>query len=310
MAYHFGNQTLGEVAQDDTIDELDSCAYSLLAALFSIVEPTLHNKLRTWYSSKRGKKSDIEKAHRDFKDAKVDGSAVLKEILPKFGQSPKVAPRFQNAKISFLFQQALAGETKDFFEACCSIMAHLDMIDMPGLQCTAVIRDSERNLYITGNGLWTSAGAIRASQEAEDEDGDGLPSAVDEPWFSSWGSFWSALNTVTGDMLTEYNLRSIKYVNPETGDFGGKFHAEMQLLDFMIEEGIVPERGYMGVSKPCCQYCKNWLLQAGIKFWNEHGVKGGDPNDQVQPPYALYKIADMQEYKKKVKQVRFYGLRM
>ena len=89
----------------------------------------------------------------------------------------------------------------------------------------------------------------------------------------------------------------------------GKFHAEMQMLEYMLDSKILPERGYIGVSKPCCTFCQSHLNGAGILFWAGHGLRGENPNSRVKPPYTSYQDPSLiAEFKKAVREVPFYGL--
>ena len=53
----------------------------------------------------------------------------------------------------------------------------------------------------------------------------------------------------------------------------GHMHAEMQLVQELINEGI--ETKYIGVSKPCCKFCANELNEQKIKYslWHDSRVK-------------------------------------
>ena len=73
------------------------------------------------------------------------------------------------------------------------------------------------------------------------------------------------------------------------GDMNGKFHAEMQLLEYMLDNKVLPERGFIGVSKPCCTFCQTNLNAAGLHFWTGHGLRGEKPNNKVEAPYTSYK---------------------
>ena len=47
-------------------------------------------------------------------------------------------------------------------------------------------------------------------------------------------------------------------------------HAEMQLLSQLIQENVSTAGMYMGVSKPCCDYCRHELNKAGINYTQYH----------------------------------------
>lgn len=53
------------------------------------------------------------------------------------------------------------------------------------------------------------------------------------------------------------------------------YHAEMQIIQFMLEHHIVPARRYMGVSKPCCVECTTILKAADFAFAESHASNVG-----------------------------------
>ena len=306
MAYHFANEDL---VNAKGIDELDSCAYTVLAALFSAVEPSLLEQQRqTRSATGRRKKKDLEPIWANLQKVSEEDSfseETLGAVLKPFGVIGKkllqTIPRVKgNVKLSHFWRTARTGRQDGFVEACVLLMAHLDLADMPGNQCTAVVRQG-RTLYVTANGLWTSGAEL-----AKDEDG-GL--SADAPWFSSAHACQQALATLAGSIQGEYGLDDVVFIIPTVGDMGGKFHAEMQLLEYMLDNNILPERGFVGVSKPCCSFCQANLNAAGIHFWNGHGLRGENPNDRVVPPYTSYKDpTKIDSFKSSVSKVPFYGL--
>ena len=305
MAYHFVNKKLSEV---EKIDELDSCAYTVLAAMFSAVEPTLLEKQRQGRSVSANKKG---KVLREIwartravpkKDYSSEPCLPVIEVFQGTGKkATEVSERVEkNEKLKYFWLKAITGDQDVFVEACALLMAHLDLANMPGNQCTAVVRH-QRTLYVTGNGLWESGAKLEQHE-------DGALSA-DTPWFSSADACRRALVALAGSIEKEYQLNRVVFVIPQVGDVEGKFHAEMQLLEYMLDNNILPERGYMGVSKPCCNFCRAQLVSAGLFFWNEHGLRGGNPNDSVEAPYTSYKDPEkLMRFKSAMDQLPFYGL--
>lgn len=306
MAYHFANQAISEVAG---IDELDSCAYTVLAALFSVVEPNLlEQQKRTRLTTAQRKKKTLEPIRASLQEvpelalfSEETLGAVLKEFGMTGGRLGRAMPRVEgNVKLRHSWLTAVNGPKEGFLEACALLMANLDLADMPGNQCTAVVR-AGRTLYVTGNGLWTSFAELERNED------DGL--SAEKPWFSSVSTCRQALVGLAGSIQAEYQLDDVVLVIPTVGDMDGKFHAEMQLLEYMLDNEILPERGFMGVSKPCCTYCQARLMAAGIHFWTGHNLRGEDPNTRVEAPYDSYKDpAKIEAFKSAVSQVRFYGL--
>lgn len=304
MAYHFANEDLSAVKG---IDELDSCAYTVLAALFSAVEPNLlERQRRTRQGTAQKKQKELEKVRVGL--AALAGKELYKEdtlgeVLKQFGFAGKkvndVISRVEgNAKLNHFWQAAV--KSKEFAKDCALLIAHLDLADMPGNQCTAVVRQ-ERKLYVTGNGLWSSGEQL--------EQGEGSDLAADKPWFSSATECERTLVALAGSIRAEYSLDEVIFAIPMKGDMKGKFHAEMQLLEYMLDNKILPERGFIGVSKPCCTFCQTNLNAAGLHFWTGHGLRGEDPNDKVEAPYTSYKDpTTVAAFKLAVEKVPFYGL--
>jgi OTT_1508-like deaminase len=303
MAYHFANKSLGE-EELKGIDELDSCAYTVLAALFSAVEP----KLLDAATAKRLQTADRKKSALNALSTATNGdpNKLLEGVLTHFGMSGVanlnawVKRVGSNAKLAHFWSAARTANERDFPAACALLLAHTDLANMPGDQCTAVVR-RDRTLYVTGNGLWPSGSSL--------EEGGGEVLSASTPWFSSAQATQTALDRMAGSIRTEYQLDQIVFVIPMEGDTSGKFHAEMQLLDYMFDNRILPERGYMGVSKPCCTYCVQHLGACGIFCWNKHDIKGADPNAKVSHSYSSYREPRAQEdFRKALINMRNYGL--
>lgn len=312
MAYQRMGEDLSVVARDISYDELDACAYQLLAALFSLIEPELQGSLTNYFLRKadRDRLVEIHDEVRRYKFA--FGDELVQEMLEMFTVVAKKelanASRrvFSNPQLHTMWQNAFNGPQDQFVVAICRTVARLAMANLPGEQCTAVIRAGHR-LYVTANGLWGSGESLERTPNDVDYSGD-VSKMLNRPWFPSASQFERALETVSGDILAAYTARGIVYVNPTGGDFNGKFHAEMQMLEFMLDERLLPDRGYMGVSKPCCTFCQRRLDPAGIKFWSGHGLRGEDPVTRVPPLYKTFDTAlALQNFRAAVIQVPMYG---
>jgi len=69
------------------------------------------------------------------------------------------------------------------------------------------------------------------------------------------------------------------------------YHAEMQILQFMLDYGMKAKRRYIGVSKPCCPECAAVLIKARITFAeghtkNAHGVRNVQQAGFTHPHFA------------------------
>jgi hypothetical protein len=314
MAYHRMGEDLSVIAADQDYDQLDACAYQLLAALFSIVEPELHQSLTTYYLKVLKKPDGVRllQFHDEVRTWRFAfGDELVQEILAMFRVPQKERANaskrvFSNPQLHTMWQNAFNGPPDEFATALSRTMARLAMANLPGEQCTAVIRHDHR-LYVTANGLWGSGESLEATPDDVLYAGD-VPKMLNRPWFPSASQFERALDMVSGDILGEYNVRAVVYVNPMVGDFGGKFHAEMQLLEFMIDEHILPDRGYMGVSKPCCNFCQERLNAVGVQFWTGHMIRGNDPVPSVGELYRTFNSAqEQQRFRDAVRLVPFYG---
>ncbi|HET7231563.1 MAG TPA: hypothetical protein VFJ16_16255 [Longimicrobium sp.] len=316
MSYHYMGRRLDAV--DTPPDPLDSCAYSILVALFSLVEPHLEaestqrclgslgsklinrNNLPQW-------KTDAQAAEGTREDRVVFlGKLVLKKDC-------SVERLEKNEKLSYYFNQvagAANAEDLDLLKhAVARFRAQVLLANEPGDQCIAVVMDAERNLYVTGNGLWAHGDSFPAGdrvvvppdwddeQARNDYFGDVARlrgnTAAQAPWFTSRAATELALEMISPDIIAEYTARRVIYISPALGDSNGRFHAEMQMLDYMISNSIYPIRRYIGVSKPCCSYCAALLGPAGLRFWTEHPARGPNPatDGTVPTQYACYRHA-------------------
>lgn len=87
------------------------------------------------------------------------------------------------------------------------------------------------------------------------------------------GGIWVASNSLRLEpedideaIGTEYYGNDVYIVkNGEAGK-----HAEMQLLDELRESGMLKNVSYIGVSKPCCRYCKRVLDLFNIGYLQYH----------------------------------------
>ena len=313
MAYHLMGRGYEAVAGEAaSYDELDACAYQILAALFSLVETELQAGIAAGLvRSATTRRNDYDEMCEAL--APLPLSQAITKILEFFNVGavrtrPGMVDRInRNEQLRTLWLgsfQRLGMD--DFKDRIANAMAALLIADLPGNQCIAVVR-SNGLLYVTANGVWASGNALGATPGAVAYGGS-APAMIDRPWFPSALQFERALDIVSTDILSEYNARAIVYVNPTQGDFGGKFHAEMQLLEFMLDERILPDRGYIGVSKPCCNFCRIRLDPAGVHYWHGHTIRGADPVDDVLPLYTTFARADvLADFKDRVQNVRFYG---
>ena len=317
MAFHHMGASLSEVAEDPSYDVLDACAYQILAALFSIVEPELHASLTGYLRRFAAQKGRAAQLLRFFDSVQENAWAfsedVVKGVLRIFVFIPERALNdandrvFRNSQFYTLWQNAFSGSRDNFVEAITSAAATIAMGNHPGDQCIAVVR-SRQQLYVTANGLWESGEKLGQTVDPVAYDGD-VPKMLARPWFASARQFNDALQTVAPDILGEYNARSIVFVNPMAGDVGGKYHAEMQMMEYMFDHDLLTDRGYIGVSKPCCTFCRLRLDPAGLRYWNGHAVRGEDPMGRVDPFYTTFDTAErLGAFRRAVERVPFYGL--
>ena len=87
------------------------------------------------------------------------------------------------------------------------------------------------------------------------------------------GELWIASNT------QELTSEDVEALQAELGDIivyivtNGTpkvMHAEMQLLSQLVQENVPTKGMYMGVSKPCCDYCRQELNKVGICYTQYH----------------------------------------
>lgn len=61
----------------------------------------------------------------------------------------------------------------------------------------------------------------------------------------------------------------------------GSMHAEMQVLEEIVESGHSLQDVFVGVSKPCCQKCRKVMDKHGVKYtaWHEDHVVNWEKPD-------------------------------
>lgn len=319
MAYHYQGKAWPEEI-DKPQDALDACAYSILVALFSLVEEGLEEKWtqRFLITANNLVTNKLVGAWHDDADA---GDAAPAKILARLAkQLPRGFGEVRlsvNAKLGHRYRQvvtaAKAEDVHGLKQAVARFCASAKMANEPGEECIAVVMDRNRDLYVAGNGLWAFGGSFPAGDievvppdwdVKDDREGHhkrvgALQRAAEPtmPWFNSRDATRLALELVSPDVIGEYGARRVVYICPTSGDFNGHFHAEMQLLDLMVSSGIYPVRRYVGVSKPCCGFCAAALREVGLRFWTEHGARGEDPrkDDKVAPKHVHFRDAKLLE---------------
>ncbi|HEY0064981.1 MAG TPA: hypothetical protein VGC21_22875 [Telluria sp.] len=379
MAYHFAGEGMWEVASAKPITPLDSCAYTVLVSLYSVVEDALEQKqiarskrslqkkqqqliaslklLREGKADWEAQAAALEEA-QSFKAASQQrsvGSSSSSSSPPQASAAARAAQKKQplsrkeelrkeflqiilgpngnwpglfnridkNGKLASIYGAILAGDAERVdVDACARLAAALDLADEPGLRCVAVAMDASRRLYVAGNGLWRlGPDSPEGTDVLETPDwnamkdghagtigalGNGLPDAP--TWFSTKASADLALRLIAPDIIGEYALRSIVFVSPSAGDFDGKFHAEMQLLEYFVANDVYPQAAYVGVSKPCCAHCASSLERAGLQFWTRHAARGPDFFNAEQSDYPHFKdAAKLAAYKAKIEEIRRTG---
>jgi hypothetical protein len=70
---------------------------------------------------------------------------------------------------------------------------------------------------------------------------------------------------------------------PQECQNGFNFHAEMALLQYMSQKNLHPDPRFIGVSKPCCKYCRMMLKGAGI----DHSFYHTDAVGEWQEPTVV-----------------------
>jgi hypothetical protein len=61
-------------------------------------------------------------------------------------------------------------------------------------------------------------------------------------------------------------IRDVKVINLAGRGNATSFHAEMQLIAYLKDKGLALDGRIIGVSKPCCGTCGNFLNALGINF--------------------------------------------
>jgi hypothetical protein len=164
-----------------------------------------------------------------------------------------------------------------------------NLANEPGERCVAVFK-SEDALYIAANNIWKTremsnqpARFLQGLQIREGEKDDIQKSLRSPPLalFKDDAEVAEFKFDFASALVREYGFRKIIFLDTDMRYHNTKFHAEMQLLCRMLDRDIVPDSAYVGVSKPCCQFCEKRLALAGLKFANNHTVRGDDPNDRL-----------------------------
>lgn len=316
MSYHYMGKKLD--ALDTPPDPLDSCAYSILVALFSLVEPRLETEWTDRFLGSLGSKLITRNNLPQWK-VEAEAAAGAREAAVAFlgklvlKKNCDVNRLDKNEKLADYFKKVLGAAKEENLDllkrAVARFQAQVLLANEPGDQCIAVVMDAERNLYVTGNGLWAHGDSFPAGkrevvrpdwndeQTRLDYFGDvarlWANTAAQAPWFPSQAATQLALEMISPDIIGEYAVRRVIYISPALGDSNGRFHAEMQLLDYIISNSIYPIRNYIGVSKPCCSYCAALLGPAGLQFWTTHAARGPNPADDGTVPaqYGHYRHA-------------------
>jgi hypothetical protein len=100
-----------------------------------------------------------------------------------------------------------------------------------------------------------------------------------------WGGLYLAANGVWNDAIEDVGSTmqrviaalqaagegTIRIVPNPYGHSDRSFHAEMQLLRYFIDRGWRFEDDMIGVSKPCCERCADWLDRNWIEYsyWHD-----------------------------------------
>lgn len=309
MAYHFMGYRMADIATPP--HRLDSCAYSVLVLLFSIVEPEL---LKRWT------KSYTMTLNKMVTDENIGGFVkgehqLLIKLAQALGIKFELARVQSNPKLNYFFEIIPFGTKESpptpdkkplIVAAFAQLLAHITLANEPGEQCIAVVQDKNLNLYITGNGLWGFGDNFPEGIEILDgQEIDIGPIQkkiqISNPWFKSAAETLLAFKLISPSIIAEYPVRSINFITPANGDSKGAFHCEMQMIDYLIENQVFPVDRYIGVSKPCCTHCANSLILCGLRFWTQHGARGPDPklNKKVAVDHVAYRDPlRVLEYKK------------
>ncbi len=150
--------------------------------------------------------------------------------------------RKQRETYNPLRMEALSCEEAEADRMACAILAcnysriHGDTETTQGLiqmDCVAVC-------FVTGSGIWVASNSMKLEPEDIDE-----------------------------AIGTDYCGRNVYIVKNGTGCM----HAEMQLIKELREASLLDKVTYIGVSKPCCKYCKQLLDGCQIDYLHYHTEK-------------------------------------
>lgn len=126
----------------------------------------------------------------------------------------------------------------------------------PGDRCVAIFL-SGGCAFIAANHVWWSNKLV--------------------PYFAGKQKIIDAQQTIKLELIKSFGFKKVIYVEKSKQD-ASSYHAEMQLLSYIIENKYLPDPRYFGVSKPCCQFCGARLNEVGIAYALWHKTKGNDPN--------------------------------
>jgi hypothetical protein len=310
MSYHFMNARLDEITTPP--HRLDSCAYSILVQLFSIVEPELLKILTSGYTATLNKKitekniGSFTKENPEVPLSTLAGALGIKFDLVRIKANPKLKHFLEAIPFGTTESPPTLVNKQAIVAAFAKLLAHMKLANEPGEQCIAVVQDSDLNLYVTGNGLWGFGSEFPEGSETLDGEEIDITRfqggvQVSNPWFKSAAETMLAFKLISPSIISEYSVRSVNFIAPTNGDSKGAFHCEMQLIDYLIEYQVLPVGRYIGVSKPCCAHCVNSLVACGLRFWTQHGARGPDPklSDKIAVGHTAYRDpARVLEYKK------------
>src|SRR5262249_47471825 len=89
---------------------------------------------------------------------------------------------------------------------------------------------------------------------------------------------FSPQQAIRAMLVANGEFRGVEF--PPECEHGFEFHAEMALLEYMSERDLHPDGQLIGVSKPCCKYCRQILQGCGMNFSFHHP----DPVGQWREP--------------------------
>jgi hypothetical protein len=128
-------KNVNAVMDDGRMDELDSCAYTVLAALFSIIEEPLKQKMSSKYQ-KNMNKAKKKKQVDCIRISSNDDKERLKELLKVNGFTGKKVNGYierilKNEKLKYFWDKAKKCNSDDKFRSVCAdLLAHFDMANM------------------------------------------------------------------------------------------------------------------------------------------------------------------------------------